>query len=209
MADHADQTLPRLPFLFPQRPADVRQHQQIVRQPAQPERRPAHFPAAGAAAERRNINHARRVAEPIGELQFFGGAPEHVFGTAAHQPLAGAVDDAQALLRIEGEHRDVDLFHDVAEQPRGLDRAQALFVKRFGQRVDLEQRGAERIVGVGGAAADRKVVFAQRRQQVGQRLQRHHDARADRRRQAKQRRQDDHRERPLHLRRVIVGPEDP
>ena len=107
---------------------------------------------------------------------------------AAHQPLAGAVDHAQALLRIEGEHGDVDLLHDRAQQRRGLDRAQPLIVQRLGERIDLEQRGAERIVGVRGAAADREVVLAQRRQQVGQRLQRHDDARADRRGEAEQRR---------------------
>ena len=41
-----------------------------------------------------------------------------------------------------------------------------------------------------------------RREQVGERLQRHDDARADRRREAEQRAEDDDRQGPLHLRRV-------
>ena len=115
----------------------------------------------------------------------------------------------KVMLRIEGEHRDVDLLHDGAEQRRGFDGAEALLVQRLGERVDFDQRRAERIVGVGGAAADREVVFAKRGQQVGQRLQRHDDARADRGGEAEQRAEDDDRQRPLDLRRVRLGPEDP
>ena len=89
--------------------------------------------------------------------------------------------------RIEGEHRDVDLLHDRAQQRRGFDCAEPLLVQRLRERVDLDQRRAERIVGIRGAAANREVVFAQRGQQIRERLQRHDDARADRCGQAEQR----------------------
>ena len=41
--------------------------------------------------------------------------------------------------------------------------------------ISIERR-AQRIVGIGGAAANREVVLAQGREQVRQRLQRHDDA---------------------------------
>ena len=95
------------------------------------------------------------------------------------------------MLRIEGEHRDVDLLHDRAEERGGLDRAEALFVQRFGERVDLDQRGAEWIIRIGGAAANREVVLAKGGKQVGQRLQRHDDAGADGGGEAEQRAEDE------------------
>jgi hypothetical protein len=81
---------------------------------------------------------------------------------------------------IEGEHRHVNLLHHRAQQRRGFDSSEPLVVERFGQRVDLGQRGAERVVWVGRPAADAEIVFAERGQQVGQRLERHHDARPHR-----------------------------
>ena len=101
--------------------------------------------AAGQARCRRRAAH-RRTSRVSVEL--LGGAAEHLLHARAHQPLAGAVDDAQPLLRIEGEHRDVDLLHHRAQQRRGLDGAEALLVQRLGERVDLDQRGAERIVRI-------------------------------------------------------------
>ena len=61
------------------------------------------------------------------------------------------------MLRIEREHRDVDLFHDGAEERRRLDRAETLFVQRFGERIDLDERRAQRIIRIGGSAADRPI----------------------------------------------------
>src|SRR5205085_12244617 len=52
------------------------------------------------------------------------------------------------------------------------DGAEPLLVQRFRERVDFEQCGAERIVRIRGAAADREVVFAQRREQIRECLQR-------------------------------------
>ena len=79
---------------------------------------------------------------------------------------------------IEREDGDVDLLHHRAQQRRGLDRAEPLLVQRFGELVDFDQHRAERIVGIGGAAADGEVVLAHGGEQVGQRLQRQDDAAA-------------------------------
>ena len=109
---------------------------------------------------------------------------------------------------IEREHRDVDLLHHRAQQRRGFDGAEPLLVQRLGELVDLDQHGAERILRIGRAAANREVVFAHRGEQIGERLQRQHDAAAQRRREPEQEADDDDRERPLHLGRVVAGPED-
>jgi hypothetical protein len=50
------------------------------------------------------------------------------------------------MLIVEGKHRDVDLAHHRPQQCRRLERAQALVAQRVGERIDLEQRFAERIV---------------------------------------------------------------
>ena len=64
VADDANQPLPRVALLFTERAADVRQHQQVVRQPAEPKRRASDLPASHASARQRQIDHARRVAKP-------------------------------------------------------------------------------------------------------------------------------------------------
>ena len=127
----------------------------------------------------------------------------------AHEPLPGAVDDTESMFRIEREHRDVDLLHDRAQERRGFDRAEALFVQRFGQRIDFDERRAERIIGIGGAAANGEVVFAEGRKQIGQCLQRHDDAGPDRGGEAEQGAEDEDGQRPLDLRGVRLGPQDP
>ena len=187
MADHADQPLPRLALLFAQRPADVGEHQQVVLLAAEPEGRAAHLPPADAAGHRQ-VDDPRRRAEPVGDAELDGRAPEELLGGAAEQPLAGAVDEPQALCRVEGEHGDVDLLHHGPQQRGGLDRAEPLLVQRLGQRVDLGHDVAERVAGRHRPAADREVVLAHRGDQVGQRLQRRDDVHAQRHQAARRRR---------------------
>ena len=176
VADDADQPLPRLTFLLAQRPADVRQHQQVMGKPAKTKGGAPHFPSPARAAGLGDIDDPRRLAEPVGHAQLLGGASQHLLDGAVHQPFARAVGDAQMLRRIEGEDGDVDLLHHRAEQRRGFDRTEALLVQRLGEGVHLGKGGAERVVGIDRAAADAEVVLAQRRQQVGEGLERHHDA---------------------------------
>ena len=52
VAEHANQPMPRLALLLPQRHVDVAQHDERVRQPALPERSAPHLPLAGAAGKR-------------------------------------------------------------------------------------------------------------------------------------------------------------
>ena len=184
VADDADEPLPRLALLLAQRPADVGDDEQLVPLPAEAERRASHVPAAGAARQIER-HDAARLAEPGVEAERVGRVAEQLLGGAAEQALARAVHELQASLRIEREDGDVDLLHHRAQQRRRLHGAQPLLVQRLGQGVDLGHHVAERIAGHGAAAANREVVLAQRRHQVGQRLQRRHDVLAQRRQRAR------------------------
>ena len=109
---------------------------------------------------------------------------EQPLGRLAEQPLAGAVDEPQPPALVEGEHRDVDLRHHLAQQRRRLERVEALVAQRLGERVDLDHHLAERVAAARAARADREVALAQRREQVGEGLQRQDDALAQREREA-------------------------
>ena len=114
---------------------------------------------------------------------------------------------ADARVRVEGEHRDVDLDHHRAQQRPRLERPEPLIVQRLRQHVDLEHHRTERIVAAGAARADRKIAFAQRRQQVGQRLQRQHDAMPHAEGTAAPDADDEDGQRPLDFGGVIAGPQ--
>ena len=208
VADDADQPLPRLTLLVAQRPADVGEHQQLVRTAFLTERRAPHFPAARCRRGTRRPRCAatcpsRQVRRPSSSAV----RPSSCSAGLRQQPLAGAVDEPQRLRAVEGEDGDVDLHHHRAQQRAGLERAEALIVQRRGEDVDFEHHRAERIVAARAARADREVALAQRRQQVRQRLQRQHDAMADAERAAGPDADDEHRQRPLHFGGVVAGPE--
>ena len=93
------------------------------------------------------FEHAWRAAvEARRQADLVGGPAHQLLGGTAEQPLAGAVHQPQPVLLVEGEHRHVDLGHHRPQQRRGLERAEPLVAQRVGERVDLEQRLAERIV---------------------------------------------------------------
>ena len=104
------------------------------------------------------------------------------------EPRAGAVDELQLVLLVEGEDRDVDLRHHLAQERRRFERVEPLVAQRFDQRVDLDHDLAERIAAAGAARADREVPLAERGEQVRERLQRQDDALAQREREARGRR---------------------
>ena len=61
---------------------------------------------------------------------------------------------------------------DARQQRRCLKRAHALLLQQIGERVDLRGQFAECIARAGAARAKGVVAFAQRRNHVGERLQR-------------------------------------
>ena len=137
------------------------------------------------------------------------GAPaEQPLRRLAEQPRAGAVHELQLLVLVEREDRDVDLRHHLAQQRRRFERVEALVAQRLDQRVHLDHHLAERIAAARAAGADREVPFAERGEQVRQRLQRQHDALAQREREAEADRDDQDGQRPLDLGREVAGPEE-
>ena len=208
VADDADQALPRLPLFFAQRLAQVGQDQQLVRPAALAELAAPDLPAADAAGERR-VDDARRFAgQAIGEVEL--GRRRRPSSRSAgwlEEPRAGAVDELQLVLFVEGEHRDVDLGHHLAQQRRRLERVEALVAERLDERVDFDHDLAERIAAARAAGADREVAFAERGEQVRQRLERQDDALAQREREAEAEGDDEDGQRPLDLGRVVAGPE--
>jgi hypothetical protein len=141
--------------------------------------------------------------------------PERV-GLPSEQPLrhlaeqlrARAVDEREVAVGVEREQRDVNLRHDLPEQCRRFESVEPLVAERLDQRVDFDHHLAERIAAARAAGADGEVAFAQRREQVRQRLQRQDDALAQREREAEAERDDDHCQGPLDLRRVVSGPQE-
>jgi hypothetical protein len=207
VADDADQPLPRLAFLVAQRAADVGEHQELMGPAALPERRAPHFPAARRAGKRDILDPGRLAREAGPQTELVGGAAEQLLGRLRQQPLAGAIDQTQRVRAVEGEDGDVDFDHHRPQQRAGLERSETLIVQRRGEDVDFEHHRAERIVAAGAAGADREVAFAQRRQQVGQGLQRQHHAVTHAERAPGPHSDDEHGEGPLDFRSVIAGPE--
>ena len=81
---------------------------------------------------------------------------------------------------------DVDLLHHRAQQRGRLERAEPLRAQRRRRACSTSRSAsAERVVGARAARADREVALAQRGEQVRQRLQRPHDALAQRERDAR------------------------
>ena len=115
MTNHANQPLPGLTLFLAQRLAQIRQHQQLVRPPALPELTAPDLPAADAAREG-GVDDARCVAgQTVAEIEFLGVPPEQPFRRLAEQPRAGSIDELQLVLLVEGEDRDVDFRHHLAE----------------------------------------------------------------------------------------------
>ena len=83
-----------------------------------------------------------------------------------------AVHEADPLVAVEGEHRDVDLGQHLVEERGGLDRLEPLRAQRRAEPVRLEHDVAERVALAAVPAADRVVAAAQRLQQVRDRAQR-------------------------------------
>ena len=208
MSDDADQPLPGLALFFPQRLAQVRQHEQLVRATALPEQAAADFPPADAAGKH-GVDDARGLAgEAFREIEVAGSSTEQPFGRLAEKPRPCPIDELQLLALVEGEDRDVDLRHDLAQQGRGFERVEPLVPQRLDERVHFDHDLAERISPVRAARADREIAFAERREQVRQRLQGEHDALAQGEREAETERDDENGERPLDLGRVVTRPQE-
>ena len=123
------------------------------------------------------------------------------------QPLAGAIDEHEAMVVVEGEDGHVDLGHHRSEERRRFLRPEALHAKRLGERVDLQHHVRERIAAGRFPRTHREVAFAHRREKIRDRLQRtgHAVAHDHRERNPCADGEDEHGH--AHERRVVAKPE--
>src|SRR5687767_14258022 len=110
-----------------------------MRQTAFAKRTSPDAPASGAARKTERQGRVLVGIETNVESQIFAAAPEQFVHRLAEKIFAGAVHEAQAAIRIEGENSDVDLRHDRSEQRCRFERSQALEAERLAQRVDFEE----------------------------------------------------------------------
>ena len=161
-------------------------------------------PPGNAVLMTRGASPARQSARPISSAS---RPSSRSAGWSSSRAPARLTNFSSCVL-VEGEHRDVDLRHHLAQQRRRFERVEPLVAQRLDQRVDLDHDLAERIAAARAARADGEVPLAERGEQVRQRLQRQHHPLAQREREAEADGDDDDRERPLHLGGVVAGPEE-
>ena len=181
-------------------------HDQLVRPTVAAEGRPPQLEPRRLIAERA-LDPAPLVAfEVRREPDLRRALAEQRFLIDAEQALAGAIDQHEMLVGIEGEHGDVNRRDDAREQRRRFHRLAPLPLQRLAQRVDLEHDEVERAFGRGADAANRVVALPQRAEQVRDEKQRPRDALIRGRRALEPRHDDDRRRRPADLEGVVVGP---
>jgi hypothetical protein len=145
MPEHPHEPLPRGALLGPEHAAQVGEHEQLVREAVLAKGSAAHLPAPGASRERR-FQRARHLAvETAGQAERVRAETQQPLGRLSEQPFPAPVHQSEAAAGVEGEHGDVDLLDDAAEQRGGLERAEPLGPQRVAQQVDLEQREAEAV----------------------------------------------------------------
>src|SRR5437667_4533349 len=129
-------------------------------------------------------------------------------GGARQEALAGAIDQAQLAFGIEGENGDINLLHHRAEERGGFERSEALLAKGLTQRVYLAHHLSQSIVVTRPARTNRKILFAQRRQKIGERLQRKDDAMTQRHSEAEPEENKEDCESPGRARGIVTRPEE-
>ena len=170
MPEYADQPLPSLPFFFTQSTAEIRDQQQLVGHAAFAKRSLLNRPATFPSWEAHTHSAPTGLGQKAVEFQVMSAAPNHAFLSYAHELLAGAVYDAEALLRIESKDRHIDLHQHLLQQRDRLHRPQTLALKRIRKGIDLKNQFAKSIVATGTPRTEGKVFFSQCGDHVGKRL---------------------------------------
>src|SRR2546423_1780780 len=131
MSDDSHDALPGLQLFLPQRPTQVRQYEQLMRQSTLTKRRSAHFPSSRSAGKHRvDKPLSGAFLEAVTQSDVFGFQADQSFRRGIQQSFAGAVYQAKPAFAVEGKHGDIDFFHYLPEKSRGLKRAQSLFAER-------------------------------------------------------------------------------
>jgi hypothetical protein len=208
VADDPDETLPGLTLLLAQWLTEVREHEQLVWPAALPKLAAPDLPSAHAPGKCRVDDPRHLTLETIRESNFLGVPAEQPLGRLVQQARARAVDELELLLLVEREHGDVDLGHHLSQERRGFERVEALVPERLDEGVHFDHDLAERIAAARAPRPDREVAFPERCEEVREGLQGKNHALAEREGEAETDGHDDDRERPLHFRGVVAGPEE-
>ncbi len=111
-------------------------------------------------------------AKQVFQAEFARAAAEAAGMGQAQQLEPGVVHQLQRVFAVKGKQGRVHHFQDAGQQGGGLKGAHALFLQQVGECVHLRGQLAERVMGAGSAGAEGVVALAQRRDHVGERLQR-------------------------------------
>src|SRR6266850_6324898 len=207
VAQNADQSLPRLAFFISQRAAQVAQDYKMVRQAALPEGPAPQSPAPGTA-RKIQLHGARRIPVQAGaESQLFRRKTQETLHRPSQQALAGAINEAQLRVVVERKDGEVDFFHHGAQQRAGFQRAQALLPQRLAERVHFNDHFAHGVVAARAARPQRKILFAQGRQQIRKCLQGEDHPGAQREGESQPKRNDKKSQRPKRAGRKISRPQ--
>ena len=208
VAEHPDQALPGLALLLAQRTAHVGQHEQPVGRAALAERARPDLPPPRPAGERGFPDLRRALLEKRREAELLGAAAEQPRLRLAEQALAGAVDELQPP-RSSKANTATSIssmtFDSSAVASRAPSRCSRSVSASALTSSSTSPSGSS---GPRPAGADREVLLAQRRQQIGERLQRADDALAQRQREGEPRPDEDRRQRPAELRREVARPQE-
>ncbi len=82
----------------------------------------------------------------------------------------------EKIFAVERKQRRVHDFEDAGEEGRGFERAYALLLQQVGEGIDFTGELAEGIARGSSAGAKRVIALAQRRNDVGEGLERAHQA---------------------------------
>ena len=166
------------------------------------------LPAPRAAGEGEGEGARDLAVEQAGEPQVLGRLAQQALAGLGEQPLAGAVDQPELAVVVEGEDGDVHLVDDAVEERGGLDGAQPLLAQHLADRVDLVDHLRQRVGLLRLAGAQREVPLAQGGEEVGERLQRPHDAVAELRGEPPPEEDPEQGHRPAELEGVRVEPDE-
>src|SRR5688572_19666088 len=107
MSDHANQTLPNLPFFIAKRLAQIREHQEMMRQSALTKRTAAHVPSADAAGKSKIENAFCIPLQTDRKVQFFRRSSQKSFERMAKQSFPRAIHKPQIMLIIKCKNRHI------------------------------------------------------------------------------------------------------
>ena len=111
------------------------------------------------------------------------------------------------VIAVKREDGHVDFFSNFAQKRGGFDGFEPLGAQRFTQRVYLSHHIAQRIARGRPSAANRKIAFAHRCQEIGERLQGERDVIAHRGGKSYPDAYDQNGQRPTGSRLVGAGPQ--